>query len=112
MTNQIRQRNNGPNIQKEKDTVSRMIKLYCRKKHRGKELCQDCMELKNYANKRLALCQFGEGKGACSNCSVHCYKPEYRTRIKAVMRYTGPWMLVYHPLYSVKHLISNHRIGK
>jgi hypothetical protein len=112
MTKQTRERNNGPNIRKEKDTVSRMIELYCRKKHRRKELCEECTALKNFAHKRLSLCPFGEDKGACSNCSVHCYKPEYRIKIKAVMRYTGPWMLVYHPVFSVKHLISNHRTGK
>jgi Nitrous oxide-stimulated promoter len=112
MTKQTWERNNGPNIRKEKDTVSRMIELYCRKKHRRKELCEECTALKNYAHKRLSLCPFGEDKGACSNCSVHCYKPEYRIKIKAVMRYTGPWMLVYHPVFSVKHLISNHRTGK
>jgi hypothetical protein len=112
MTKQSRARNNGPKIQQEKDTVSKMIELYCRKKHRHKELCEECTELKHYAHKRLSLCPFGENKGACSNCSVHCYKPEHRTKIKAVMRYTGPWMLVYHPLYSVKHLSSSHRPGK
>jgi hypothetical protein len=112
MTKQTRERNNGPNIRKEKDTVSRMIELYCRKKHRRKELCEECTALKNFAHKRLSLCPFGEDKGACSNCSVHCYKSEYRIKIKAVMHYTGPWMLVYHPVFSVKHLISNHRTGK
>ena len=98
--------NNGPIIQKEKETVSKMIDLYCRKKHHHHNLFEECQDLKDYALKRLSLCRFGEEKSACSNCTVHCYKPEYRQRIKSVMRYAGPWMLLYHPVYSVKHLIS------
>lgn len=106
MTKQERKLNNGPNIQKEKETVSEIIRLYCRKKQHKQELCKECLDLKAYALKRLSLCQFGEEKSACSNCTVHCYKPEYRQKMKDVMRYSGPWMLLYHPVYSVKHLLN------
>lgn len=98
--------NNGPNIQKEKETVAKMIALYCRKKHHQQQLCEECKELKDYAFKRLSLCPFGEDKTACSNCKVHCYKPAYRQKMKTVMRYSGPWMLIYHPVYAVKHLLN------
>jgi predicted amidophosphoribosyltransferase len=101
-----RELNNGPVVQKEKETVTKMIHLYCRKKHHQHELCPDCQNLQDYALKRLSLCRFGEDKTACSSCSVHCYKPDYRQKIKAVMRYSGPWMLVYHPVYAVKHLLN------
>lgn len=106
MNRQRKELNNGPNIQKEKDTVSKMISIYCRKKHHQHDLCAECLDLKNYAYKRLSLCRFGEDKTACSNCSVHCYKSAYREKMKAVMRYSGPWMLLYHPVYAVKHLLN------
>lgn len=106
MTTQRRELNNGPVIQKEKEMVTKMIELYCRKKHHCDGLCEDCLDLKQYAYKRLSLCRFGEEKTACSNCSVHCYKPDYRQKMKAVMRFSGPWMLLYHPVYSVKHLLN------
>ncbi|CAM3913945.1 nitrous oxide-stimulated promoter family protein [Mesobacillus zeae] len=98
--------NNGPVIQKEKEMVSKMIGLYCKKKHHSAELCEECRELKEYAFLRLSHCRFGEEKTACSNCSIHCYKPVYRERMKSVMRFSGPWMLLYHPVYSVKHLLN------
>jgi hypothetical protein len=101
-----RELNAGPNIQKEKEMVTKMINIYCRKKHHRPDLCEECLALKTYAFKRLSLCQFGEEKTACSNCSVHCYKPDYRQKMKVVMRYSGPWMLLYHPIYSVKHLLN------
>jgi hypothetical protein len=106
MTRQLNDLNNGPNIQKEKEIVKEMIDLYCRKKHHQNELCKECQTLMNYAITRLSHCRFGEEKTACSNCTVHCYKPIYREKMKVVMRTTGPWMLLYHPIYSVKHLLN------
>lgn len=102
----VRELNTGPIVQDEKETVEKMVKLYCKKKHHQNELCKDCQELLSYAHKRLSLCPFGEKKGACSNCDIHCYKPEYRDKIKTVMRYSGKWMILYHPIYSVKHLLN------
>ncbi|MCI1881252.1 MAG: nitrous oxide-stimulated promoter family protein [Sporolactobacillus sp.] len=98
--------NNGPVIQMEKETVTKMIEIYCRKKHHQRELCDDCRDLKNYALTRLAYCPFGEHKSACSNCRIHCYRPVQRRKIKAVMRYAGMWMVLYHPFLSIKHLFK------
>jgi superfamily II helicase len=106
MRSQLIELNNGPNIQKEKEIVTEMIHLYCRKKHKSNNLCKDCYALKGYALTRLSVCRFGEGKSACSNCPIHCYKLKYREKMKIVMRYAGPWMLVYHPVFSVKHLLN------
>ena len=36
-----------------------------------------------------------ETKTFCSNCKVHCYKPEMRKKIRAVMRFSGPRMIFY-----------------
>lgn len=101
---QKRRENTGPVIQKEKETVARMIKFYCEKKHKSTELCEKCDELLAYAHKRLSFCPFGEEKTACSNCSIHCYHQDYRVKIKKVMRFSGPRMLFFHPIYSFRHL--------
>ena len=80
------------------------VGVYCHKKHgveRG-ELCQDCHELLNYALARLAKCPF-DPKPKCKDCRVHCYKPEYRSRIQEVMRFSGPRILLYHPIEWLKH---------
>ena len=48
-------------VEKEKEIVELMIRLYCEKKHKCKyELCDDCRELLEYAHKRLSFCKFGE----------------------------------------------------
>lgn len=106
MSRRRRELNNGPNIRKEKEIVSKMISIYCSRVHRHEQLCEECNNLEKYAHQRLSLCRFGEEKTACSNCKIHCYKPVYRDQIKKVMRYSGKWMLLYHPLYSIKHLLN------
>ena len=61
-TRQKRELNNGPRIQKEKETVTKMIEVYCRKKHHHRhELCVECQDLTDYAMK-ISYCQFGEEK--------------------------------------------------
>lgn len=96
--------------QREQEMVSEMILLYCRKKHgtgaRGpKELCEACGRLEVYARERSRRCPFMEHKTFCSNCRVHCYKPEMREKIREVMRFSGPRMIFYHPLQAVYHVI-------
>ncbi len=98
--------------EKEKKTISLMIKLYCKGKHRQKELCKDCLALENYAHKRIDLCPFMENKSFCSNCKIHCYEEKMRIKIKEVMRYSGPRMLLYDPLMALDHLISSFRERK
>lgn len=91
----------------ELQTVQLMISLYCRKKHQQQNLCTQCQELKEYAAERISRCKYGEMKPVCRKCPIHCYKPEMREKIRAVMRFCGPRMIVYHPLIAVKHLLRS-----
>ncbi|WP_445667496.1 nitrous oxide-stimulated promoter family protein [Paenibacillus sp. FSL H3-0321] len=105
MTREVkRQLNEGPRIRREQELVSKMIHIYCRKKHHHTAFCEECQELNVYARNRLSLCRFGEDKTACAKCPIHCYKQDYRQKIKDVMRYSGPWMLLYHPIESIRHI--------
>ena len=96
--------------EREKKIVSEMIALYCRKKHGTKHgLCADCTALEAYAQMRSDKCPFMETKTFCSNCKVHCYKPEMREKIREVMRFSGPRMLTVHPVMAVRHVIESKR---
>lgn len=86
--------------EKEKKTIQFMIALY-EKKHQ-----RDCSELLEYAYMRIDKCPFMEEKTFCSSCKVHCYQKQYRTQMKQVMRYSGPRMLLYHPLLAISHIIN------
>ncbi|MFN6429656.1 hypothetical protein EUCA11A_32210 [Eubacterium callanderi] len=96
-------------VKSEQHIIEEMIRLYCLKKHRQKNLCPDCQALLNYALGRLEWCPFQDSKSFCSHCPIHCYKPEMRKRVQEVMRFSGPRMLFYHPVLLVKHMIESSR---
>lgn len=93
----------------ERITLEKMIQLYCRKHHHHPALCPECSQLLAYAEARLEKCPFGADKPTCQNCTVHCYSPEMRQKIKEVMRFSGPRMILYHPLLAVRHLLHNQQ---
>lgn len=101
--------------QKEIRVVTLMVEQYCRGKHRAErrqsrltrhELCTQCAALLDYAKLRASKCPHGENKPFCSNCTIHCYKPDMRQRIRAVMRYSGPRMLFSHPVLAISHVVQ------
>ena len=97
-------------INREKQTVEAMIRLFCRDKHDSKgELCANCLELLNYSLKRLDSCKFGSHKPACGNCTLHCYLPARRQEIVKVMRYSGPKMLLKHPVLAFGHILDSFK---
>lgn len=91
-------------IVREKRVVEIIIRLYCRKKEKNASLCPECTALLHYAEARLDRCPFGEGKSSCQRCTVHCYKPAMRSRMREVMRFAGPRMILYAPWEALRHL--------
>lgn len=85
-------------------TVTTMIKIYCEGNHGKEELCDECLELATYADFKVKHCKFGDEKPVCGKCTVHCYKPEMREKIREVMRYSGPKMVYKHPIMLIKHV--------
>ena len=99
--------------EREKQVVSLMIKIYCNKQHHTKEIvCEDCKILDAYARLRSDKCPFMETKTFCSNCKVHCYKPDMREKIREVMRFSGPRMIFHHPIMAVRHVIESKKEKK
>lgn len=100
----------GKRMQREAETVEIMVRRYCRDKHHSKNiLCGECEELLSYAFKRLSKCPFQENKTTCGKCPVHCYKPGMRKKIREVMGYVGPRMILTNPIMSVQHVIDGLR---
>ena len=96
--------------EREKALVSEMIALYCKKRHGTKGgLCPECAALAAYARERSEKCPFMETKTFCSNCRVHCYRPEMREKIRAVMRFSGPRMMLCHPVPALRHVVEEQK---
>ncbi len=102
-----------PRLQREFKTVSAMITLYCRNhRHGGDPLCGNCRALLDYATRRLFACPFQHEKPTCANCRIHCYKPSMREKIREIMRYAGPRLILRHPFLAVAHLMDGWRSKK
>lgn len=96
--------------EREKRMVSQMIALYCRKKHHTRgDLCPQCAALDAYAKMRADKCPFMDTKTFCSNCRIHCYKPDMRAKIREVMRFAGPRMILYHPVTAIRHVVETKK---
>ncbi len=44
-------------------------------------------------------------KTFCAHCKVHCYRPEMREKIRKVMRFSGPRMIIYAPKTALWHML-------
>ena len=97
----------------EADVMAEMIALYCRghgHAHRTAEadgapaLCPDCRRLLDYARERIIRCPRMDVKSFCSACPVHCYSRAMRERVRAVMRWSGPRMLLHRPIMTLRHM--------
>jgi len=102
----------GRRMDRERRTIASMVLIFCHDHHGTKgEVCADCAELRQYAFARLEKCRFRDDKPTCANCPVHCYKPEMRERVRGVMRYAGPRMMLRHPVLAIAHLRDGRRKG-
>ena len=90
-------------------TIETMIGMYCRRHHAGRAPCPECAELFAYARRRLERCVYGDAKPTCANCTVHCYSADMREKVRVVMRWAGPRMLLRHPVVAVLHMIDGRR---
>lgn len=96
--------------EREKRMISQMIALYCCKKHHTRgDLCPQCAALDAYAKMRADKCPFMETKTFCSNCRIHCYKPDMRAKIREVMRFAGPRMILHHPVAAIRHVVETRK---
>jgi len=77
-------------IEKQFKILKRFVDVYCRKHHDDYDNgpCSECCDLIEYSRQRLIHCPH-DPKPKCKDCPSHCYKPEYRQKIKDIMRYSG-----------------------
>jgi len=99
----------GPRLKREIKTIQVMFQLYCRRHHRSAGLCPECATNLDYSLKRTLMCPFGEEKGPCRDCSIHCYRQPWKDEIRRVMVWAGPRMIFRHPWLALAHLLDGWR---
>lgn len=102
--------------EREKRTLSQMIAIHCagshdvatrtERAHCGEAVCPECARLDAYAVARTERCRNMDVKTSCEECGNHCYRPDMREAVRAVMRYAGPRMLTKHPVAAIRHLLG------
>lgn len=55
-------------------------------------VCNDCLNFLLYAFERRLRCPL-EDRPVCKHCPVHCYKPEYREKVREIMRFSGQYLI-------------------
>jgi len=95
-------------INDEKKIIQKMIGIYCKKKHRRQELCEECLLILEYAKQRLDNCRYGENKGFCAHCPTQCYHIKRKLHLKKIMRFSGPYIILYDPLLFFKHMFYSY----
>lgn len=91
-------------IEREKQTVRKMIELYCSHRLKQDTLPEEYQHLAEFACRRLNQCKYGENKTACRDCPTHCYAPKEREQIREIMQWVGPRMILYSPKDAIIHI--------
>ncbi|OHB25112.1 MAG: hypothetical protein A2X84_11460 [Desulfuromonadaceae bacterium GWC2_58_13] len=87
--------------------LARFTSVYCRAQHRDEPaardddelarlgisssrfpLCGECRDFLAYAIRRRLRCPL-DPKPTCKHCSVHCYRPGHREKVREIMRFSG-----------------------
>ncbi len=107
------EKNDDPKVIGDLKTLVKFIEVYCDGQHAddsreavelkthdlkeltGKQprLCPDCQKLLAHALVKRTVCPM-DPKPQCKHCPKHCYHPNYRQKIKEVMKYSGKKLLM------------------
>lgn len=99
------------------EVLAEFIGIYCGERHRDAEkgvvsgggsvgrslegvhvkLCGDCSRLLRYAASMRIICPY-DPKPSCKKCTTHCYRPDYRAKIREVMRFSGMRLITHGKL--------------
>ena len=55
-------------------------------------VCHDCAEFLAYACERRSRCPLTP-KPTCKDCTVHCYRPGHREKVREIMRFSGMYLI-------------------
>lgn len=96
-------------LHRETKTLTAMFSVYCKGHHQAKEaqLCTQCKAIRDYTIKRLHNCPLIERKPTCANCLIHCYNKDMQNKVRIIMRYSGPRILLRHPLLTLYHFLDS-----
>jgi hypothetical protein len=105
-------------------TLVRLIEIYCREKqHQAKDqftlkaiditsirrknlmLCSECANLLKYGLAMRLKCPY-DRKPMCKKCTTQCYKGEYKSKIREIMKFSGIYLVKHGRLDMLYHYLK------
>ena len=105
-------------------TLMRFVEIYCREKHLQKKspftfnkidvksirkkdllLCPECTKLLRYGLTMRLKCPH-DPKPMCKKCMTQCYKGEYRSKIREIMKFSGIYLVKHGRLDMLYHYLK------
>ena len=95
-------------LEKDRATVEAIGRIYCKRYHREASkdvsgLCESCRRAVDLTVDRAQACPNNHEEN-CEDCAIKCQRGDDQKRIKEIMRYSAPRMLVRHPLMTIEYL--------
>ncbi len=96
------------NAEKDRQTLEAIGFIYCRAHHLDEPkdaqgLCPSCREAIEGTLLKTLQCPYNHA-GNCQDCTIHCQRGESQARIKTIMAYAAPRMLLRHPVMTARYL--------
>ena len=98
-------------INERKRSTQSIISVYCRKRHGGDGLCEECREICDYALSRIEECGNNASRTRCKGCPTRCYDRDMGRRMSEILddrRLT----IVLHPIRYRRIFLRGHSIGR
>lgn len=101
-------------VDKDRKTLEAIGFIYCDAHHDGPKddasLCPSCREAVETTLERTQRCP-NNHDGNCQDCDIKCQRGAAQERIKEIMRYSAPRMLLRHPFMTFAYLRKKLRKG-
>ncbi|MGQ9777751.1 MAG: nitrous oxide-stimulated promoter family protein [Thermodesulfobacteriota bacterium] len=104
-------------------TLMRFVEIFCRENHRVERspfffkmydlkelekqeilLCSDCKRLLTYSLTIRLKCPH-DPKPMCKKCETQCYKGEYKSKIREIMKFSGMYLIKHGRLDLLYHYL-------
>lgn len=100
-------------VQRDLRTLQAIGSIYCAAHHAGAlkddaGMCEECAAVIKYTHERASACPYNH-EGNCQDCKLKCNRGEQQQRIKAIMKYAAPRMLVKHPIMTMEYLAKKRK---
>lgn len=87
--------------------VRAMTTMYCKRIHRGGQLCSQCAALLAFETEREQQCCKSLDASSCKECRRQCYPAATRLEINHIVRWATPKSRWRKPLWVAKHYVTS-----